>query len=370
MKVIYFSQDYTTHDYRFLTKLAQSPHEVWYVRFETTPVPFETRPIPSDIQVVNWMGCFTYQLHGWRKAKLFLDFRRVLRQIQPDLVHAGPVQTCGFFVALSGFKPFLLMSWGSDILTRSYENTITRLITKFTLNRASMIASDCLAVRNKILELTAYPPNRIIVFPWGVDLTQFHPTISRLNLREKLGWQDSKIVISTRSLEPIYGIDVSLKAIQYVMERRPEVRFILLGDGSLRAEVEDFIARHNLGPIVHLPGRVEHNLLPDYFNEADLYVSSSYSDGTSVSLLEAMACELPVVVTDISSNREWVHPGTNGWLVPPGDSEALGTAIIEALEQEDRAKTMGQANISLVHEEADWEVNFNTLLGAYQRLAG
>ncbi len=369
MRVIYFSQDYTPHDYRFLEKLAQTPHEVWHLRFETSPIPLETRSLPSSICVVDWTGNRTYKLGWWSKLKLFLEFRRVLRQLQPDLVHAGPVQTCGFFTALAGFKPLLLMSWGSDIMAEADKNFFSRWVNKFTIKRAEMIACDCLAVRDRIIKMTGYPADKIIIFPWGVDLSQFHPAPSDLNLRDELDWKDNKIVITTRSLEPIYGVEVFLKAAAQVMEKESGTRFLMLGDGSLRSKLESFIAEHNLGHAIYLVGRVPHNLLPNYFNEADLYVSSSYSDGTSVSLLEAMACQLPVVVTDIPSNREWVTPEVNGWLVPPGDSRALSFAILEALGQNGKTKVMAKANLSVVQQKADWNKNFTTLLGAYEKLS-
>lgn len=369
MKLLYFSQDYTVHDYRFLEKLAETGHDVWYLRFETNPVPMETRPIPTAIKVVDWMGNRTYRLQGRDRFKLFLKFRNLLRQLKPDLVHAGPVQTCGFFTALAGFRPMLLMSWGSDILTHADTSIIERWKTKFTIRRADMIACDCLAVRDKILKLARYPADRIIIFPWGVELGKFHPAPSSLRLREKLGWKDSNyIVMNTRSLEPIYGVEVFLEAVRDVVKKAPETRILMLGNGSLEPRVKDFIAQENLGGVVKLTGRVPHDMLPDYFNEADLFVSTSYSDGSSVSLLEAMACQLPVVVTDLPSNREWLTPGTNGWLVRYGDIDALSSAILEAMKNRSKAKGMGKTNAAVVRQKADWDKNFNILLEAYQEL--
>ncbi|MFC1991138.1 glycosyltransferase [Chloroflexota bacterium] len=225
-------------------------------------------------------------------------------------------------------------------------------------------------MQDKIIHLTGYPVDRIIRLPWGVDLTQFHPAPSRLNLRDDLGWNDNKIIISTRSFEPIYGINIFLRAAVSVIEKAPEARFLMLGDGSLRPEVEKFIIEQNMGQIIHLTGRVRHDLLPDYFNEAYLYVSSSYSDGTSVSLLEAMACELPVVVTDLAANREWISQNINGWLVPVGDTQTLSSAMFEALEHMDKVRTMAKANLAVAREKADWNNNFTILLKAYERAIG
>ena len=366
MRILYFSEGYTVHDHRFLTKLAQSSHEVWYLSLNLNRS--ESRPIPPGVRVVEWMGNMAGKPRKWDKIKLFLAFRRILRNLQPSLVHAGPVQTCGLFVALARFKPFLLMSWGSDILLKPGESMLNRFITRFAISRANMIACDCAAVRNRIMELADYSMDKIIVFPWGVDLDQFRPALSRIKLREKLNWKQNKVVITTRSFELIYGTEVFLKAAGIIIKKNPHIRFVMVGDGSLRPQVEDFIARHNLKHAIYLAGRVSHDLLPDYFNEADLYVSSSYSDGTSVSLLEAMACGLPIVVSALPSNQEWVSQGINGWLVPAGDSEALSSAIIEALEHGDEARAMGEANISIARQKADWNKNSELLLEAYERL--
>jgi glycosyltransferase involved in cell wall biosynthesis len=262
----------------------------------------------------------------------------------------------------------LLMSWGSDIMFQAGRNAISRCIARFTIRRADVIAGDCLAVRDKIIKLAGYPAERIIVFPWGVDLNQFQPAPSRFTLRDRLGWQTNKIVITTRSLEPIYGVETFMEAARKVIEKVPDARFLMLGGGSLESQVKAFIAQYKLELAIHLEGRVPHDRLLDYLNEADLYVSSSHSDGTSVSLLEAMACQLPVVVTDLPSNREWVTPGVNGWLVPPGDTQALSSAIVEALEKKDKAKAMVEKNIALTRQKADWDKNFSILLEAYERL--
>jgi glycosyltransferase involved in cell wall biosynthesis len=368
MKALYFSQDYTVHDHRFLEKLAQTGHEIVFLRFENRPVPRETRPLPDGIKEIDWAGKVSYKRRGWGKVKLFFKFKKVLRKVNPDIVHAGPVHTCGFFTALAGFKPMLLMSWGSDILKEADKNPYARWVTRFTIKRAAMIACDCRAVRDKILKLSPYPKDRIIIFPWGVDLSIFRPGASRLKLREKLGWENNKVIISTRSFEPIYGIDTFLEACRTVIESAPETRVIMLGDGSMEQEVKDFITRHKLENKIHLAGRAGYDMLPDYFNEADLYVSCSTSDGSSVSLLEAMACKLPVVVTDLPANREWVTPGVNGWLAPIGDAEAFSKAMLAAVKADSETGKMSEANLIMAREKADWDKNFSILLKAYEQL--
>ncbi len=339
---------------------------MWFMRFRPGAATDEHRPLPSPIKTVSWRGNPTPNIPKIAWPALLRRFKRAISGIKPDVIHAGPVNNCGLLTALSGFRPLLLMSWGSDILFQTRNSLLERLIAKYTINRSSMIACDCEAVRDRIIDLTSYPSARIAMFPWGVDLKLFRPTPPTLGIRKRLGWEDNKVIITTRSLEWIYGIDTCLEAINIAVHKDPSLRFIMIGDGSMRPKVEAYIAANGLRESVHLAGRVPHQKLPHYFNEADIYLSCSYSDGTSVSLLEAMACGLPVVVTDIASNREWVSSGRNGWLAPPRDAAAVAAALAQAARS---GAEIGRANLALARERADWDKNFNILLGAYQRVA-
>jgi glycosyltransferase involved in cell wall biosynthesis len=108
--------------------------------------------------------------------------------------------------------------------------------------------------------------------------------------------------------------------------------------------------------------------MPAYLNASDLYVSSSLSDGTSLSLLEAMACGLPVVVTDVPAILEWVVNGENGLVVPRRSIDELAEAIIYLLQREDVRKEMGEKNIAIAKERADWDKNFKKLEDIYETL--
>lgn len=310
-----------------------------------------------------------HTLCPWPDRLRLHAFRRILRRVQPDIIHAGPVPTCGFLAALSEFHPLLLMSWGSDILVEAERGPISTWVTRLALRRADGVLCDCRAVRDRLVGRWGYPAERITVFPWGVDLPRFHPAPSALGLRRRLGWEGKPLILHTRSFERIYGIETLLESIRLAVQGNPELRFLLVGDGSLRPHIERFIRRHRLEEAVYLAGRVPHESLPDYFNESDVYLSCSRSDGSSVSLLEAMACGLPAVVSDLPSNREWVQPGVNGWLFPKNDAAATAEAILAACRDAVQRKRMGAANEALARERADWEKNSLLLIQTYERLS-
>jgi glycosyltransferase involved in cell wall biosynthesis len=224
-------------------------------------------------------------------------------------------------------------------------------------------------VREKVQALVPTLDDQIVTFPWGIDLEHFNPHSSALSLRQDLGWTENPILISTRTWEPLYCIDGLIHAFGMIRERHPAVRLILLGDGSQGPLIRGLISELNLDDYIHAPGRVGYELLSEYFCLSDIYVSSALSDGTSISLLEAMACGLPVVVAESYGNIEWVEPSKNGWLFSPGNPESLAIALDNALSNPSRRAAMKRSNVTHVARRADWNKNFPQLLRLFQRLA-
>jgi glycosyltransferase involved in cell wall biosynthesis len=124
-----------------------------------------------------------------------------------------------------------------------------------------------------------------------------------------------------------------------------------------------------VGEQVTFAGQVSQRDLPRYYHMADLYVSPSHIDGSSVSLMEALACGLPCLVSDIPANREWIRDGENGWLFPDGDTGALAARIINIFENRQQLSRVRQAARATAEEKADWKRNFGVLLKAYEQVA-
>ncbi len=239
-----------------------------------------------------------------------------------------------------------------------------RIIARYTISRSDVFICDCETVRQSALQL-GMRADRIVVFPWGVDLDHFSPG-SADGLKNQLGWENEFLVLSTRAWEPLYGIDVVLEGFIRAAGKEPSLRLLMLGRGSLRGEVEKFVREHDLEDRVYLPGQVHYEELPQYYRASDLYVSASYSDGSSVSLMEALACGCPALVSDIPANREWVRPGVHGWLFDAGDPEGLATGILQAAMERGRLVEIQAAARELAEQRANWKHNFQELLRGYE----
>ena len=155
------------------------------------------------------------------------------------------------------------------------------------------------------------------------------------------------------------------------------IKLVMMGGGSLANQIHNIIARYGAGDVVQFTGMLPHKQQAAQFAAADVYISCAHTDGTSISLLEAMATGLPVIVTDIPSNREWVTPfkpegfeaEANGWLTTKGDVQAVAAAIVDAAQLPPNTRlAIAQRNRAVVEARGDWQKNSQLLLQAYQRL--
>ncbi len=360
MRILYFSQDYSTHDHRFLSALAGTEHKVWHLRLERRARQVEDRPIPPEIEQVQWAG--GRRTFRWLDVpRLAGDLRRVIGDIKPDLIHAGPVQTCAFLAALSGFRPLLTMSWGFDLMQDAERNPWWRWVTRYTLRRSTFFVSDAAVTRDRAVAY-GMDPQCTAVFPWGVDLEHFKPRAAH---RRRTPF----MLFCNRSWEPRYGVDVLARAFVEVARRRHDVSLLLLGGGSQAQTIRQILASGGVLGHVQFPGQVSQRELPRWYAMADLYVSPSHVDGSSVSLMEALACGLPVLVSDIPANMEWVVDGVNGWLFPDADAPALADRILGIMGKHAELQSIGQAGRRTAEEKADWSRNFGVLLKAYEQAA-
>ena len=363
MKVIYFSLDYSPHDHRFLSALSETEHEVYYVRLQRGSRQVEDRSIPVKIEQVPWAG--GQGEFRWRNLpRLVMDFRRVVREIKPDLIHAGPIQTCAFIAVLSGFRPILSMSWGFDLMEDVHKNRGMERITRYTLKRSTFFTSDANVTREKAVAY-GMNPDRTVVFPWGVDLQHFAPAVE--NPKSQIENKKSFTLFCNRSWEPRYGVDVLTKAFVKVAGQNPDVDLLLIGSGSQAQLIRQILQRGGVLERVSMPGQVTQRDLPRWYHRSDLFISPSHVDGSSVSLMEALACGIPCLVSDIPANKEWVMENENGWLFPDGNADALAVKIQSVIARRDDLPGVRRAARRVAESRADWKRNFSQLLVAYQQ---
>ena len=363
MKILYFSNDYCTHDYRYLSTIRDGGHEVFHVRLEGNLRQTEDRPVPEGVEIVQWAG--GKDKFRWLDLpKYVLSLQRVIKHIQPDLIHAGPIQTCAFIAVLTGFRPLLTMSWGFDLMQDVHRNRWWEWVTGYVLKRSTYFTSDAMVTRDKAVAY-GMNPNRTVVFPWGVDLQHFTPKNWKTGQTDQQ--ENAFSLFCNRSWEPRYGVDVLARAFVRVAGSRPELSLILLGGGSQGARIRQILLNGGVLDRVTFGGQISQTELLRWYHWADVYISPSHVDGSSVSLMEALACGLPCLVSDIPANKEWVTEGENGWLFPDGDVDALAEKILQAMDQRKSLSKIGNVARTVAEERADWKKNSAKLMQAYEQ---
>lgn len=358
MRVLYFSSNYSPHDHRFLTAIVDGGHAAFFLQLESTLRRTEDRPVPPQVEQVLWAGGRN-QFRWWHLAWLTSSLKDVIRRLQPDLIHAGPIQTCALLVTLAGFQPLLTMSWGFDLMQDFSRGAWTNLATRFALRHSTFFTSDAEVTRDRAVAY-GMNPERTCVIPWGVDLTQFRPGSRPLNSGP------SFTILCNRAWEPRYGVDVLARAFVLVARQSEHVGLILLGGGSQAHALRTILRDGNVQERVSFGGQISQADLPRWYQKTDLYVSPSHVDGASVSLMEALASGLPVVVSDIPGNKEWVQDDINGWLFPDGDEHALAAKILDAIGQRERFPEVGREGRKCAEQRADWSRNAAALMHLYE----
>ena len=374
MKICYVAGNLNIHDQRFLNKFIEKGYDAHVICLSQKKLEMEGIHFHyflsrfSNYMMTRFPRVARIIVYPIEAVRSFYLLKKLFKKIKPVILHGGGIQTDGFASALSGFHPFLLMPWGTDVLIRPKRSRIFKMITKYVIRKADMITCDCETVKNEIIKLSGYPAEKIITVPQGIDLNKFNPNVNKFEIREKLSWKDNKILIMTRNFSDVYGIEYFLECIPDIKKSIPEIKVILCGTGLLENKFKNFVKEKKLLEDVYFAGYVNNDELPKYLVASDIYISSSLSDGTSLSLLEAMACQLPVVVTDVPANKEWIEDGINGFIVNGRDSKDLSEKIIKLLKNEKLMKKFGKDNLRMARERADWDKNFEKIVHIYEKL--
>ncbi|MDR0275621.1 MAG: glycosyltransferase [Burkholderiaceae bacterium] len=272
--------------------------------------------------------------------------RRALQGLQPAIVHAHYVTSYGYLAARSARwlhragVPVVMSAWGSDLLVAPRASALKRLLTAWTLRHADAVIGDSPDLLAAARALA--PSARTALIHWGVERARF----ALVPWADKPGFE----AVSLRSWEPNYRIDTILRAFAQVLAQRPDARLHLLGGGSQEGVLRKLTADLALQNSVQFHGRLDDAGMAAVLARCKLSISVPESDATSVSVLESMACGLPVIASNLPANRDWLDAVL---LVPVGDADALAAHWLALMQDESRAAAQGAANAERIAAEGD-----------------
>jgi glycosyltransferase involved in cell wall biosynthesis len=303
---------------------------------------------------------------AWRLA-------RELRARGVEVVHAHQY-TPFFYAALA--KLLLFPRPPRLIFTehgRHYPDIVSRLrriTNRVLLHRSADAINACCAFSaNSLHRIDGFPARRVEVIENGIDLSRYDPATDRIALRRSLGLDPGRCYLAcVARFHPVKDHATLLHAFARIAAARDDADLLLAGDGPLRGELEALVERLGItGRVRFLGVRSD---VPELLRAVDAFTLTSVSEAASLTLLEAMASRLPVVVTAVGGNPEIVRDGVEGLLVPRGDVAATADAFLCLLGDPAAAAAMGEAGRARVEERYQLSRTINAYWRLYQQLGG
>jgi len=360
----------------------RSVHTIGWVRYfadrgyDVHLIAFTSKPIKGvKVHELRYFGKIAYPMRIWYVKK-------AVKKIHPDILHAHCISHYGVYATLAGFHPLILSAWGSDISVDPEKSRIRRFFVTFALKRADLVHTGDNVGKKRLTELGC-DPRKIFLQNWGVDVNRFSPDAKSQPLRRSLEIDDVYSVLCARWWLSEYRVDVFVKAIPLVLKKIPNVKFVLLGGGSLGPELKELTRKLGVYENVAFVGSVPHKEMPKYLASVDVYVDT-VSDfrfgavgdilvargggGMGQSTREVMACGTPHVLSDNINVRsaDWFQ----GLMYKQLDHRDLAEKIVQLLRDEKLRRKIGEKSRKVALKICDLEKTMKKWENVYHKLKG
>lgn len=357
MRICYLADGGSIHTARWCRHFAALGHEVHLITF---------RPAEIEGTTVHYVDAGALSTAGgnWRVLLKRGAVKKLLKKIQPDILHAQYATSYGTVGAMTGFHPYIITALGTDVLISPQQSKVYKFLLRYALGKADWVTAMADHMREAIIRNLGTDPAKVETVMFGIDPAIFNDQSRKL--------PEGKFVItSTRNFEPVYNLQLLTDALKIVASKIPGLEVNLLGDGSQRAQVEAWVREAGIEAITSFHGRVPQPQIARVLNGSHLFISTSLSDGNNVSLNEAMACGCVSLATDIPANRQWISEGVNGFLVPTDDPKVLADKILYVYGNYPAlSASAGNYNGRIIPERALWSVNMAIVEKKYSALTG
>jgi glycosyltransferase involved in cell wall biosynthesis len=352
MKIFILSDSYAPHTRRWVNWFSENNHEVYLISFNSKILPNYSPKIES----INFIGPPPFIN---RYISKFIKIPYILTNLlilylkhKPSIIH---LHTSGGYA----WAPFILnlpnrviTPWGTDILIDINRSKINYLFTKMALKNAMFVTTDAEFFKPILINLGVID-KKIYVHNFGTDVKKFK---SKSNKKE-LGNKKEFTIISTRTPNPVHDVSCFIDAIPKIISNYEHVNFIVVGDGIELNYLKNRAIDLHVFDYINFTGMVEEEEMIELLEQADIYVSTSSMDaGLSASTAEAMAMNKPVISTDNSDNRLWVHEGMGGYLFENSNSTSLSNSLIKLINQPENIKNFGIYNRNLIESKYNTDI--------------
>ncbi|QEY20523.1 glycosyltransferase family 4 protein [Psychrobacillus sp. AK 1817] len=286
--------------------------------------------------------------------------KNLLKEWNPDILHSHFISSYGLLGAIVDYKVHFVSVWGKDIFDFPKKNKLNEKLVRFTLSKATAICSTSHIMAK---ETNLYTDRPVYVTPFGVDLGIFHPA------QEDTEFTDKIIVGTVKALEDKYGIADLVKGFALFNKEYPNSELLITGDGPQRKEYEQLSTDLGISDVTTFTGKVPNTEVPNIIRKMSIFAVPSTEDSESfgVAAVEAMACGVPVVVSNVGGLPEVVVKDVTGIVTDKESPDQLAAAFKKLARNNEMRMKMGEAGVAHVKNHYSWIDNANYMLTLYEK---
>lgn len=358
MKIAFISAAKSIHIIRWANAMSERGHEVFVISCANDIDNLDAYNSAVKVIKLKYSAPFGYYLNAGR-------LKRILKKEKFDIVNVHYASGYGTLGRRAKQQNALLNIWGSDVYDFPYQSSFKMKLIKKNLRYYKYTAStsNCMAKQAQKLVDREY-----FITPFGVDTNLFKP-MPEFKPKDKI------IFGTVKTLSPKYGIADSIEAFialynRLVAENCEELAnklyYEIYGRGELKEQLQSIIDGKGFSDRIKLCGYVENSKLPEIYNRFAIACYASSSESFGVAAVEAMACGVPVCVTDAEGFAEVVEDGVTGYISPKGNINAMAENMYRLLKKDELISHFGSAGLARVNRLYKWSDNVETMIKIYQ----
>ena len=357
MKICYLADINSVHTQKWIKFFKEKEYEIHVISLQDGE--YEGVKVHS-LKVEESVMKGTNNRSKLKYLKTIDKVKELVREIKPDILHAHYATSYGLLGAVTKFHPYIISVWGSDVYDFPIKSIIHKNLLKYNLKKADYILSTSNIMKS---EIEKYTSKDITVTPFGVNISKFIPNKSI----------KKEIVIGTiKSLEAKYGIEYLVKAFKIVKDNNSnlDIKLRIGGSGSQLEYLKNLCEELGIESFVTFLGQINQEAVIKEFQNFDVAVFPSILDSESfgVAAVEAEACGIPVVVTDVGGLMESTKPNATSLVCKRASAEALAEKIDILVKDNELRKEMGIEARKFIEENYNLEDNFNDVRKLYKKI--
>jgi L-malate glycosyltransferase len=361
VKLLLLSDTYSEHTEKWALGLAESGFQVGIFSFNKSSYPWYEHPNITVFFEPDKKINAESNLTKLAYIKYVTVLKKIIKQFKPDVLHAHYATSYGLVGALSGFHPFVISAWGTDVMRFPQKNFVAKSILKYNFRNADLICATSPTIKEYIQQFVNKP---VTIVPFGIDIADFKPKTNGITIFEP----NDFVIASIKPLETIYKIDVLIEAFAELCNHYKHIRLLILGEGSEFNNLKLLCEKLKVNEKVCFTGRVPFNQVSNYFNACSILVNISEYESFGVSVIEAMACGKPTVVTNVGGLKDVVENDDLGIKVEVGNISQTYNAIEKYIINPDYYKTVSQNGINHVIKHYNWKDNLQQMMEEYKHI--